>query len=313
MTHRVLITCPQLQRTIDQYRNLFSRHDIEFEAPPLVQQMTESELLGIIDRFDGVIAGDDPFTSRVLEKGHRLKVVAKWGIGVDAIDLDAAQRFGIRVSNTPDVFSDEVADVVMGYTILLARQLHKLDQSVRSGGWLKVPGTSLRGKTLGVVGIGSIGRAVVLRAIAAGMIPMGHDIASPAEDFVSQTGIRMAALDELVGTSDFISLNCNLTLKNRHMLGASQFGMMKDGVFIVNTARGALIDEAALVAALRKGRVAGAALDVFEREPLHPDSPLRAFDNCIFGTHNSSNTVEAVARVNEIAIRNLIEGLGTAT
>lgn len=313
MKYRVLVTCPQLQRTIDQYRDTFSQHDIEVEAPPLVQQMSESELLPIIGRFDGVIAGDDPFTSQVLEKGTRLKAIAKWGIGVDAIDLDAARRFGIRVSNTPDVFSDEVADVVMGYIILLARQLHHLDHSVRNGGWLKVSGTSLRGKTLGVVGVGSIGRAVALRAAAAGMVTVGHDIFPPPDDFLHCTGTRMLTLDSFLAESDFISLNCNLTGRNRHMLGRRQFGLMKTGVFIVNTARGALIDQAALAAALGDGKVAGAALDVFEKEPLPEDSPLRAFDSCIFGTHNSSNTVEAVQRVNRLVIHNLLEDLGVPT
>ncbi len=310
MKHRILVTCPQMQATIDRYRDMFKQHEIEVEAPPLVQQMSESELLEIIDRFDGVIAGDDPFTSRVLEKGTRLKAIAKWGIGVDAIDLDAARRFGIRVSNTPDVFADEVADVVTGYIILLARQLHRLDRSVRDGGWLKVTGMSLREKTLGVVGVGSIGRAVTLRGIALGMLPVGHDISAPPAAFQQTTGIRMLSLDQLLAESDFISLNCNLTNWNRHMLGHRQFGMMKTGAFVVNTGRGALIDEAALAEALRDGRVAGAALDVFETEPLPADSPLRAFDNCIFGTHNSSNTVEAVQRVNDLAIRNLLEDLG---
>lgn len=313
MKYRVLVTCPQLQRSIDQYRDTFSRHGIEVEAPPVVQQMSESELLRIIDGFDGVIAGDDPFTSQVLEKGTRLKAIAKWGIGVDAIDLDAARRFGILVSNTPDVFSDEVADVVMGYIILLARQLHRLDRAVRDGAWLKVPGVSLRGKTLGVVGVGSIGRAVTLRAVAAGMVPIGYDISLPPDEFQRHSGIRMLALDQILSESDFISLNCNLTDRNRRMLGPRQFAVMKPGVYIVNTARGALIDETALAAGLREGRVAGAALDVFEREPLPPDSPLREFDSCIFGTHNSSNTGEAVQRVNRLAIRNLLEHLGVPT
>ena len=309
MKWRVLIACPQLQQTIDRYRDFFAERGIEIELPHLAQQLSESELLEIIDRFDGVIAGDDEFTGRVLEKGNRLKVVAKWGVGVDAIDLDAAKRLDIRVSNTPDVFADEVADVVMGYIVLLARQLHKLDQSVRSGGWAKIQGVSLRGKTLGVIGVGSIGRAVVRRAVVAGMSVVGHDIAPVPTSFVEETGLRLVELKGLLQTSDFISLNCNLTPSNRHMLSQHEFALMKTGVYIVNTARGALIDEAALVEALREGKVAGAALDVFENEPLPLDSPLRQFDNCIFGTHNSSNTFEAVMRVNEQAIRNLVDGL----
>jgi len=311
MKWRVLVTCPQLQQTIDRYRGLFAEHSIEVELPHLVQQLRESELLGIIDQFDGVIAGDDEFTARVLEKGKRLKVIAKWGIGVDAIDLDAAKRLGIRVTNTPNVFADEVADVVMGYVILLARQLHKLDRSVRRRGWKKIQGISLSDKMLGVIGVGSIGQAVVRRAIVAGMSVKGCDVAPIPNSFVKHTGLIVADIKELLETSDFISLNCNLTSANRHMIGAKEFALMKNGVYIINTARGALIDEVALIQALHEGKVAGAALDVFEQEPLPWDSPLRKLANCIFGTHNSSNTAEAVARVNELAIRNLLEGLET--
>ena len=312
MKRRILITCPHLQQTIDRYRDLFAEHGAEIELPRVVQQLSESELLKIIDRYDGVIAGDDEFTAKVLEKGKRLKVIAKWGIGVDAIDLDAAKRLGIHVVNTPAVFADEVADVVMGYIILLARQLHKLDQSVRNGGWTKIQGVSLRGKTLGAVGVGSIGRAVIRRAVAAGMSVIGYDIVPVPTAFIKETGLCLVTFAELLRTSDFISLNCNLTPENRHMLGPREFALMKTGVYIINTARGALIDEDALVQALREGKVAGAALDVFEQEPLPTDSLLRQFDNCIFGTHNSSNTIEAVMRVNELAIRNLLDGLESA-
>lgn len=313
MKWNVLITCPQLQQTINLYRALFAEHGIEIELPHVVQKLSESQLLEIIDRFDGVIAGDDEFTARVLEKGKRLRVITKWGVGVDAIDIEAAKRLGIRVYNTPNVFSDEVADGVMGYIILLARQLHKLNQSVRSGGWMKIQGVSLRGKTLGVIGVGSIGRAVVRRAVAAGMSVVGYDIASIPASFIRETGLRPAEFLEMLQTADFISLNCSLTSSNWHMLGPREFDLMKTGVYIVNTSRGALIDESSLIKALREGKVAGAALDVFEDEPLSPNSPLRQFENCIFGTHNSSNTHEAVMRVNELAIHNLLEGLESVT
>ena len=309
MKWRVLITCPQLQKTIDGYRDLFAERGVEIELPHLVQQLSESELLQTIEGFDGVIAGDDPFTARVLEKGKRLRVIAKWGVGLDAIDVEAAKRLGIRVSNTPNVFADEVADVVMGYIILLARQLHKLDQSVRSGSWLKIQGVSLRGKSLGLIGVGSIGKAVVRRALVAGMSVMGYDVAPIPPSFVEETGLVVVELEELLRASDFISLNCNLTPSNRHMLGTREFALMKRGVYIVNTSRGPLIDEAALVRSLREGKVAGAALDVFEQEPLPLDSQLRQFDNCIFGTHSSAITTEAIMRVNDLAIENLLDSL----
>jgi D-3-phosphoglycerate dehydrogenase len=312
MKWRILIACPQLQSTIHHYHHIFAKHDIEIELPHVVQRLSESELLDMIHRFDGVIAGDDEFTARVLEKAERLKIITKWGVGIDAIDLAAAERLGIRVMNTPNAFTDEVADVVMGYIILLTRHLQKLDQSIRKGGWIKIQGVSLRGKTLGVIGVGNIGRAVARRAVVAGMSPLGYDIAPVPASLMDETGMQLVGLDELLQTSDFISLSCNLTASNRHMLGPYQFALMKSGVYIINTARGPLIDEAALAKALREGKVSGAALDVFEDEPLPLHSPLRQFDNCIFGTHNSSNTFEAVMRVNDLAIGKLLDGLGCA-
>jgi D-3-phosphoglycerate dehydrogenase len=310
MTYRVLISCPHLQKTIDLYRERLANLGIELEVPEMVQQLTEPELLEIIDRFDGVIAGDDHFTAKVLEKGKRLKILAKWGIGTDAIALEAAKRLGIPVVNTPDVFADEVADVALGYILLLARHLHKLDQSVRSGGWQQIRGITLRGKTLGVIGVGSIGKAIVKRGLAVGMSVLGYDVRPIADDFLSETAIKQVEFNELLQKSDFIALSCNLTPENHHLLSHDQFALMKDGVYLVNVARGPIIDEKALIAALESGKVAGAGLDVFEVEPLPMDSPLRQFDQCIFGTHNSSHTTEAVLRVNEMAIKNLLQGLG---
>lgn len=310
MQWNVLVTCPHLQKTIDLYRKSLAEKGISVEVPPMVQQLSEAELLEIIDQFDGVIAGDDPFTAKVLEKGKRLKIVAKWGIGIDAIDLEAAKQLGIPVVNTPGAFPDEVADVALGYIILLARQLHKMDQSVRNGGWLQIPGITLRGKTLGIIGVGSIGRAVVQRGRAVGMSVVGYDVMPVSEEFKAETGIKQLSLEELLQESDFIVLCCNLTAENYHLLSHEQFEMMKSGARIINVARGPLIDETALIAALEAGKVAGAALDVFEVEPLPMESPLRQFDQCIFGTHNGSHTKEAVMRVNELAINNLLKGLG---
>jgi D-3-phosphoglycerate dehydrogenase len=309
MRQRVLITCPQLQATFEQYRLIFKERNIDVELPKVEQQLGELELLEIIEHFDGVIAGDDQFTAKVLEKAKRLKVIARWGVGIDGIDLETAKRRGISVSNTPNVFNDEVADIVMGYIIMMARQLHILDRSIREGGWPKIQGVSLSGKTLGVIGTGNIGQAVSRRAVVAGISVMGHDVAPPPPSIIEELGINFTSLDQLLAASDFISLNCNLTEANWHLLGPREFALMKPGVYIINAARGPLIHEPTLVQALQDGKVAGAALDVFENEPLPPNSPLRQFDNCIFGTHNASNTLEAVMRVNERAINNLLEAL----
>ncbi|HSG04869.1 MAG TPA: NAD(P)-dependent oxidoreductase, partial [Nitrospiria bacterium] len=271
MKDRVLVSCVQLQQTIEAYRETFQKNNIEIELPEVVQKLTEKQLLDIIDRFDGVIAGDDEFTAAVIHKAERLKVISKWGVGVDAIDREAAEERGIRVTNTPDAFSDELADLVMAYTVMLARNLLALDSGVRGNRWPRIRGASLRGKTIGTIGVGGIGKAVIRRAVAAGLEPVGNDVRPVSGDFVRETGIRLMSLEELLGCSDFISLNCDLNSKNRHLLGGREFRLMKKGVFIINTARGPLIDEPALISALKEGRVAGAALDVFEEEPL-PES-----------------------------------------
>lgn len=311
MSYRALVTCLHLQRHLDRYLDRFGGYGIEIEAPEVVQQMNEAKLLPIIGRFDGVIAGDDEITARVLEAGRpRLKVVAKWGIGVDGIDRDAAARLGIAVYNTPDAFADEVADVVLGYVILLARRLHEMDLSVREGGWYKPQGTSLRAKRMGVVGVGSIGRAVVRRCHALGMSVAGYDVAGLDRDLLDETDCLALPLEELLATSDFISLNCPLTPATRHLINDDTLALVRPGAYLINTGRGPLVDQEALGRALGSGRLAGAALDVFEQEPLPPGSPLRALDGVILGTHNASNTLEAVLRVNELSISNLLRGLG---
>lgn len=309
MSHRVLVLCIHLQRHLDRYRERLARHGVQVDAPPVVQGLREPELLDIIEGYDGVIAGDDEITERVLNAASRLRIVVKWGIGMDAIDLAAAKRAGIPVVNTPGVFADEVADVALGYLLGLARGLHVMDRSVRQGGWTKVQGLSLRGRRAGVVGLGSIGRAVVERCRAFGLRVTGYDPASLPDDFVHRNQLELADLPQLLETSDFVILCCPLNDATRHLIDRSALERMQPGGFLINVARGPVVDEAALISALGCGRLAGAALDVFEEEPLPADSPLRAFEQCIFGTHNASNTLEAVLRTNELALEKLLRGL----
>lgn len=311
MKWRVLILCPHLQKTIDNYRDIFRENNIEIDLPPVTQALSESDLLKIIHNYEGIIAGDDEITANVLKKAKKLKVISKWGVGIDAIDVKTAENLGIKVFNTPNVFGDEVADVVMGYILLLARKIHIIDKKVRGGEWntAQLQGLSLRNKTLGVIGIGSIGRSVVERGEATGMNILGYDIFPIDQSFIEKHNLRQVDLNTLLSESDFISLNCNLSASNYHMIGENEFGKMKTTAFLINTSRGPLIDEEALITALNTGKIAGAALDVFEKEPLPMDSPLRSFDSCILGAHNSSNTIDAVLRVNDLAIANLLKGL----
>lgn len=314
MTWDVLITCPPMIMTLEECQERFAAEGFNVTVPEFEQQMSEEALCEIIADFDGVIAGDDPFSAKVLKIGKegKLKALAKWGIGVDAIALDAARDLGIPTSNTPNVFGDEVADVALGYTILIARQLHKMDAAVRTGKWLKIQGTSLRGKTAGIIGVGSIGRAIARRIHAVGMNLLGYDIYPIKSEFCEEVGLKQVELAELFQQSDCILLACNLTPENHHLLNQDAFDQMKDGCWIVNVARGPLIEQAALVDALNSGKVGAAALDVFEAEPVTTDNPLVKFEQVICGSHNSSNTREAVLRVNQLAIDNLVRDLNKA-
>ncbi|MDR9404720.1 MAG: phosphoglycerate dehydrogenase [Halothece sp. Uz-M2-17] len=314
MNWRILITAPPMLLSLEACQERFQQENLEVVAPNVVQQLTEEELCEQIADFDGVIAGDDPFTEKVLAIGKkgRLKVLAKWGIGVDAIDLEAAKNLGIYTSNTPNVFGDEVADVALGYTILLARQLHKIDSAVHQGEWLKIQGTSLAGKTVGIIGVGSIGQALARRYQVLGMNILGYDVHPIDSNFCQETGLQPVELKQLFAESDCIILCCNLTPENYHLLNQETFALMKDGVWIINVARGGLISETALIVALKEGKVGAVALDVFESEPLAKDHPLTQFPQVIFGSHNSSNTREAVLRVNQKAIDNLVRDLKQA-
>ena len=311
MSLRVLVTCTPMLMSLAECQERFETENLEVVAPEIDQQLSEAELRKIVAGFDGVITGDDPFTERVLEIGRqgRLRVIVKWGIGLNAIDLDAAKRLGIYVSNTPGMFGDEVADTALCYTLLLARGLHKIDAAVRQGEWPKIQGTSLRGKIGGIIGVGSIGSALVRRFRVLGMQMLGYDPYPIEPTFCQETGLKQVELDHLLCSTDCIVLSCSLTPDNYHLLNERAFSKMKDGVWIVNVARGALIDENALIAALENGKVGGAALDVFESEPLSSDHPLLKYEQVIVGSHNASNTREAVLRVNQLAIDILVREL----
>jgi D-3-phosphoglycerate dehydrogenase len=311
MSFRVLVTCTPMLMSLDDCQQRFKAENLEVVAPKIDQFLREAELSDMVAEFDGVITGDDQFTERVLEIGRkgRLRVIVKWGIGLNAIDLEAAQRLGIYVSNTPGMFGDEVADTALCYTLLLARGLHKIDVAVRQGEWLKIQGTSLRGRVAGIIGVGSIGSAIARRFRVLGMQVLGYDPYPIDPTFCQETGLHQVALDHLLRSADCIVLSCSLTPDNYHLLNKESFATMKEGVWIVNVARGALIDESALIVALENGKVERAALDVFETEPLSSTHPLLKYDQVIVGSHNASNTREAVLRVNQLAIDILVREL----
>jgi D-3-phosphoglycerate dehydrogenase len=213
------------------------------------------------------------------------------------------------VCSTPDAFSEPVADSVLGYVLLFARRLDTMTTDMREGRWVRQPLRSLRECTLGIIGFGHIGRAVARRAAAFGMTMLVHDL-RPVESEAAAADARVTDLDDLLRHADFVTLHVDLRPGNRHLIDEARLALMKPSAVLVNTARGALVDEAALAAALADARLAGAALDVFEDEPLPIDSPLRRLPNVYLAPHNSNSSPSAAQRVHANTIRNVLRELG---
>jgi len=230
----------------------------------------------------------------------RLKAAVKWGIGIDNVDFAAAKELGLPITNTPFMFGREVADVAMGYVVALARETFLIDREVRAGRWPKPVGISLADRIGAIAGFGDIGRNVARRMLAADMKVIVYDpLFKPAEGLAA---VERRTWPEGIGAADFLVLACALTADNRHMVNEAVLAQSKRGLRVVNVARGPLIDERALENALASGQVHSTALDVMETEPLPADSVLRGYERCIFGSHNSSNTVDAVIRASDRAI-----------
>lgn len=302
--NRVFISCPPFIQQKNDFIPLLKELDIGPTWADTVQQMTENDLIKILPRFDGWILGDDPCSEKVLQSGKAgdLRAVVKWGVGTDNIDFKALEKFNIKFSNTPSVFGNEVADLAIGYVIALARKLIDVHNSVLNGGWLKPIGISLQNKNVAIVGFGDIGSQIARRCEAFDMNVSIFEI-----DFKNSIEIHknynFLTWPNNLSNFDFVILACALTSKNVGIVNAESLKLMKRGVKIINVSRGGLIVEEDLITALSEQQISGVALDVFEIEPLPKLSRLRDSDNVIFGTHNASNTFEAVRRASEISIQ----------
>jgi D-3-phosphoglycerate dehydrogenase len=295
---------------LDRFRPTFEQYNLELITLPVEERLEKAQILKFAGQFDGTICGDDQYSAEVLQACvPRLKVISKWGTGIDSIDSKTAEDLGVRVFRTPNAFTLPVADTVMGYILAFARRQPWMDQSIKTGQWEKLLGRSLSECTLGVIGVGNIGKAVIERARAFGMELLGNDIVQIEPEFIAGVGVEMTSLNDLLSRADFISLNCDLNPTSRKLINQSTLAQIKSTAILINTARGQVVDESALVEALQAGTIGGAALDVFEVEPLPQDSSLLEMENVMLAPHNANSSPAAWEHVHWSTIRNLLEGL----
>jgi phosphoglycerate dehydrogenase-like enzyme len=269
----------------------------EVTYPARMGPLPADELAHWLRDADAVVAASDPYTAAVLEACPRLRAVVRWGTGCDTVDLAACTRHGVAACNAPGLNVEAVADHVLAVMLALARRLSRQIEVMRCGGWEEIRGTELFGKTVGLVGFGAIGRAVARRLRGFDCRVLAHDPLL-STDAVRSGGAEPATLEDLFSRSDYVSLHAALTPESRGMVSAALLARMKPSAFFINAARGALVDEEALVRALQERRIAGAAVDCFTTEPPAPDSPLRRLPNCLATPHSAFNTEEASAATN---------------
>jgi D-3-phosphoglycerate dehydrogenase len=309
----ILFSAPYMLPTLQRFRPVLERHGLELITPGVEERLEEDEILKYAGQFEGAICGDDRYTARVLAACvPPLKVISKWGTGVDSIDSAACERLGVKLYRTTDAFTQPVADSVMGYMLAFARRLPWMDRAMKAGVWDKIPGRALHECSLGVVGVGLIGKAVLRRAQVFGMKLLGNDIITIDPYFIAETGVEMTSLDDLLRRADFVSLNCDLNPTSLKLVNTRALSMMRPQAVLINTARGPIVDEGVLVKALKAGTIGGAALDLFEVEPLPAGSPLRQMDHVMLAPHNANSSPAAWERVHWNTIKNLVEGLGLA-
>jgi D-3-phosphoglycerate dehydrogenase len=286
---RILICDPIHEEGVEMLRG--AGFEVDLRA-----SITQSELVNAVRGYDAIVVRSRTHvTGEVLDAGDRLKVVARSGVGLDNVDLEAAERRGVEVVNSPEAPSNAVAELTLGLMLSLARKIAEADASMKRGEWAKgkLTGFELSGKTLGIIGFGRIGHALAEKAEGLGMrvVTLNRNVERRGRH-PEEAGVEAVSFEELLSASDFVSLHVPLRPETRHMIGREQIGVMKDGAYLINTSRGGIVDEEALREALVNGKLAGAALDVYEREPPAGTS-LTGLANVVCTPHIGASSVEA--------------------
>jgi D-3-phosphoglycerate dehydrogenase / 2-oxoglutarate reductase len=280
---------------------------VEIVENPHGRKLKEGEVAELVRDVDGVIAGTEPLTAAVLEQADRLRVISRVGVGMDNVDLAAAGRLHIAVCNTPDAVTDAAAELALGGILSVLRHLHEMDAELRAGRWTRMMGSLLRGKTVGIVGLGRIGRRMATLLSPFEPRLLAYDIA-PADDWAAGHGVELVELGELLAESDVVTLHVSgAGDTGGPLIGPDELAAMRSSAVLINAARGGLVDEAALREALTSGGIAGAHIDVYGQEPY--EGPLREVPNVLLTPHAGSYAQEARALMEREAVNNLLERL----
>ena len=311
MSWKIRVTASGFAKASQQAQEFLRRAGCELVFPKKLGPLRADELTGTLSGMDAVLASLDHYSAEVLASPAvaQLKIIARWGVGYDAVDLRAATRRGIVVTYTPGLLDAAVADYTFALLLALARRVHEAHLVMRDTEWKISWGDDVAGKTLGIIGYGRIGKAVARRATGFDMRVLAHGPHPKPE--AEKSGVQFVTLNTLLADSDFISLHAALTPENHGLIGETQLRQMKRSAYFINTARGALVDESALVRALGEGRIAGAAIDVYATEPLPPDNPLRSTPNLLLSPHQASfarDTGERVSLAVAQAVVDLMNG-----
>jgi phosphoglycerate dehydrogenase-like enzyme len=305
---RVLISAPDFGRTGDDALRMLREAGCDVSTNPTRARLTEEALLNLVGDADAIIAGVEPITARLLDAAPRLKVIARRGVGTDSVDVEAATRHRIPVAITGGVLTDAVADHAMALILAVARKIPELDRLVKSGGWNRAPSADVTDKTLGIIGFGAIGKAVARRAAGFSMRVLAFDVA-PNAAAAAALGVTLCDFDTLLQASDFVTIHASLNPSTQGMIGDAALRRMKPTAFLINTSRGPVIDETALLRALREGRLAGAGLDVFQDEPVR-DLALVSLEQVVATPHVASHTAETVVGMERSCAEAVLAVLG---
>ena len=307
MKYKILSTSPTFGHYVSEPLEYFKENGCEVTLVPQGKKLSEEELVENMAGLDAAIVGVEKITQRVVQGSKRLKVIAKHGAGVDNIDVKTATSQGIVVISAPGANSDAVADLTFGLFLSLARRIPFADRSVKEGGWPRMVGAQVNEKTVGIIGCGEVGKKVAKRALGFDMRVLAYDVVKD-EDFAQKWGISYRSLDEVLAESDFLSIHVPLIDSTRKLIAKRELQLMKKGAFLVNIARGGVVDEEALYQALLEGKIRGAALDVVLSEPPE-GNPLFALDSVIATPHMGGYTTEALRETGMICARGIVDAL----